>query len=96
MRSTSFHPGPGRRICKVMKKAPSAGLKVFCLAKPRVLFQSFVVSNDLKTTHLPSATRAYSLVTMALPTTESALGIMPQPMGPKASFSLRRYLISGR
>lgn len=45
---------------------------------------------------LPSATRAYSLVTAFAVTMVSPLGARPQAPGPNALFNILRYLISGR
>lgn len=46
--------------------------------------------------YLPSATRAYSLVTAFAVTIVSPLGAKPHPPGPKAWFKILLYLISGR
>lgn len=49
-----------------------------------------------KATYRPCTSSAYSRVTTRSPTASSPRGAMPQPPGPKAWLSIRRYLISGR
>ncbi len=58
-------------------------------------FAAFQVSST-NITHRPRQTKAYSLLTIFVPTLVSLRGARPQPPGPKALFKILRYFISGR